>query len=165
MSMLLFFFLVPALFTIPFVFAWKLFEKAGQPGYYSAIPFFNIYIVLKIIDKHKKWWWYFFIMFPYLNFFMFFLMSIELVKSFGKYGILPNLLAAVLPVVYFPILSFSAATYSHRRTSGSAKAHSLHLSNGWNYRNSISPTFWAKTGKTNITSGTAQPELATCLPV
>lgn len=114
MNFLLFFFLVPALFTVPFAFAWKLFEAAGQKGYYSVIPYFNIYIVFKIIDKDKKWWWYFFVMFPYLNIFVLFLMEIELVKSFGKYGILPNLLAAVLPVVYFPILSYcTPATYTH----------------------------------------------------
>jgi len=135
MSMLLFFFLIPALFTIPYICAWRLFEKAGQRGYYSAIPFFNIYIVFKIIDKDKKWWWYFFVMFPYLNLFVFFLMNIELVKSFGKYGIIPNLLAAVLPFVYFPILSFSDAKYTHP-----SKANPPHKSG---LRNSFDNIIWA----------------------
>jgi signal peptidase I, bacterial type/signal peptidase I, bacterial type len=110
--MILFILFVPILFTIPIAFAWKLFEKAGQKGFYSIIPYFNIYILLKIIKKDKKWWWYFFIIFPYINIFMLLLMLIELGKCFNKYKIWEEFLAAVLPFVYFPMIAEQGATYT-----------------------------------------------------
>ena len=78
MSLLLFILIVPALFTIPIAFCWKQFEKAGQKGWYSLIPYYNIYVFLKIIGKEKKFWWWFFIVFPYINIFMLLLMLVEL---------------------------------------------------------------------------------------
>ena len=83
MSLILFILIVPALFTIPIAFCWKQFEKAGQKGYYSLIPYYNIYVMLKIIGKQKKFWWWFFIVFPYINIFMLLLMLVELGKCFG----------------------------------------------------------------------------------
>ena len=104
MSLILFILIVPALFTIPFAFCWKQFEAAGQKGYYSIVPYFNIYVMLKIIKKQKKLWWWFFIIFPYINIFMLLLMLIELGKCFGKFKIWEEFMAAVLPFVFFPFI-------------------------------------------------------------
>ena len=104
MSLIAFIFLVPLLFTIPIAFCWKQFEAAGQKGYYSIIPYFNIYVLLKIIGKHKKFWWWFFIVFPYINFFMLFLMLIELGKCFGRFKIWEEGMAAILPFIFFPFI-------------------------------------------------------------
>lgn len=35
---------------------WKIFKKAGQPGWKSLIPIYNIYIMYKIV-KMSKWFW------------------------------------------------------------------------------------------------------------
>ena len=104
MSLILFILIVPALFTIPFAFCWKQFEAAGQKGYYSIIPYFNIYVMLKIIKKHKKFWWWFFTIFPYINIFMLFLMLIELGKCFGKFKVWEEFMAAILPFIFFPFI-------------------------------------------------------------
>ena len=104
MSLIAFIILVPALFTIPIAFTWKQFKAAGQKGFYSVIPYFNIYILLKIIKKSKKFWWWFFIIFPYINIFMLFLMLIELGKCFGKFKIWEEFMAAVLPFIFFPLI-------------------------------------------------------------
>ena len=109
MSLILFILIVPALFTIPFAFCWKQFEAAGQKGYYSIIPYFNIYVMLKIIKKHKKFWWWFFIIFPYINIFMLLLMLVELGKCFGKFKIWEEFMAAVLPFIFFPFIVKGAA--------------------------------------------------------
>lgn len=37
---------------------WKIFEKAGEKGWKSIIPFYNIYIIFKICWS-KKWFWIF----------------------------------------------------------------------------------------------------------
>ena len=36
---------------------WKIFSKAGEPGWKSRIPIYNIYIVFKI-SGIKGWFWY-----------------------------------------------------------------------------------------------------------
>ena len=105
MSLLLFILIVPALFTIPIAFCWKQFEKAGQKGYYSLIPYYNIFILLKIIGKEKKFWWWFFIVFPYINVFMLLLMLTELGKCFGRFKIWEEGMAAVLPFIFFPVIA------------------------------------------------------------
>ncbi len=104
MSLILFILLMPALFTVFIAFCWKQFEAAGQKGYYAVIPYFNIYVMLKIIKKQKKFWWWFFIIFPYINVFMLFLMLIELGKCFGKFKVWEEFMAAVLPFIFFPFI-------------------------------------------------------------
>lgn len=34
---------------------WKLFEKAGQAGWKALIPFYNLFILLKIVGR-PGWW-------------------------------------------------------------------------------------------------------------
>jgi len=96
--------IIPLLFTIPTVFAWKLFVKAGKPGYYSLIPFFNLFVMLQIIKKPL--WWLVLLIIPFLNVFVFMLMLVELVKCFGKYGLGQQFLAVIVPFVYLPLISF-----------------------------------------------------------
>ena len=105
MSLLLFILIVPALFTFPIAFCWRQFEAAGQKGYYALIPYYNIYVFLKIIGKHKKFWWWFFIVFPYINIFMLLLMLVEMGKCFGRFKVWEEGMAAILPFIFFPIIA------------------------------------------------------------
>lgn len=95
--------IIPLLFTIPTVFAWKLFVKADKPGYYSLIPFFNLFVMLQIIKKPL--WWMVLLIIPFLNVFVYMLMLVELVKCFGKYGLGQQFLAVIVPFVYLPVIS------------------------------------------------------------
>ena len=95
--------ILPLLFTIPTLFAWKLFEKAGKKGVLTLIPFYNLFVLLQIIKKPM--WWYVFLLIPFINVFVYMLMIIELVKAFGKNGLGDHLLAAVFPFVYLPLLA------------------------------------------------------------
>ena len=122
MSLILFIILIPALFTVPIAFCWKQFEAAGQKGFYSIIPYFNIFILLKIIKKHKKFWWWFFIIFPYINIFMLFLMLIELGKCFGKFKIWEEFMAAILPFIFFPLIVKDAAYQDPAKTERPKKS-------------------------------------------
>src|SRR5271157_5719232 len=83
---------------------WKLFEKAGQPGWRILIPFYNFYIWLKIIKKPM--WWFIFIVIPFINVFVILLMIVELVKCYGKYGLGWQALAVLFPFAYLPYLGF-----------------------------------------------------------
>ncbi len=100
--------LIPLSFTIPTIFAWMLFEKAGKKGWMTLIPFFNLYIFLRIIKKPL--WWYILLLFPFLNVFMYMLMLVELAKCYSKFGLGEQFLAVVFPIFYFPYLSMQKET-------------------------------------------------------
>ena len=36
---------------------WKIFEKAGEPGWKSIIPIYNVYIMFKIVNMKNWFWW------------------------------------------------------------------------------------------------------------
>jgi signal peptidase I len=84
---------------------YRLFEKAGQPGWKALIPVYNFYVWLRIIDR--PWWWILLVIIPGVGFLMIMIMSVQLVKAFGKYGFLELTAAALIPFIYFPYLGFS----------------------------------------------------------
>jgi len=96
--------LLPLSFTIPTIFAWKLFEKAGRKGWETLIPYYNLYVFLLIIKKPK--WWMALLFFPFLNVFIYMLMLVELVKCFNKFALWQQFLAVIVPFIYLPYLSF-----------------------------------------------------------
>ena len=116
LSFILFILLVPAFFTLPLAFCWKLFEKAGYKGFYSVIPYYNLYVLSKIVNC-TQWWWYLLLFLPYINFFTMMLMFIDLSKSFGRFKIWEIVCAAVVPFIFFPIVSHQGSKYSDPKTT------------------------------------------------
>ena len=120
LSFILFVLLVPAFFTLPIAFCWKLFEKAGYKGFYSAIPYYNLFILSKIVNC-TQWWWYLLLFLPYINFFTMMLMFIDLAKSFGRFKIWEIVCAAVVPFIFFPIVNHQGSKYSDPRVTAYPK--------------------------------------------
>jgi signal peptidase I len=88
------------------VIAWKNYENAGHQGWKSAIPFYNYFIWLKIIEKPI--WWLLFLLIPFFNVFMVMLMVVELVKTYGKNKLGEQIAAVLLPFIFLPWLGISA---------------------------------------------------------
>lgn len=89
---------------------WKIFEKAGQPGWASIIPIYSTIVLLRIIGK--PWWWIFLLFFPLIiNNIIFGIWATNLLsKSFGKdEGYTVGLL--LLGIVFYPMLAFGDARY------------------------------------------------------
>ena len=87
---------------------WKLFTKAGKPGWACLIPFYNISVLLGIAGKPGWWLLLFFI--PAVNFVIAILMLAGLATNFGKGGgFVVGLI--LLPIVFYPILAFGSAQY------------------------------------------------------
>ena len=87
---------------------WKIFTKAGQPGWACIIPIYNIYIMLKIVGK--PWWWLLLMLIPFVNLIYAIWMINMLSKSFGKdEGFTVGLL--LLAIIFYPILGFGPAKY------------------------------------------------------
>jgi hypothetical protein len=93
-----------------FVFAslWRVFTKAGQPGWAALIPIYNIIVILKIVGRPV--WWIFLLLVPIVNIVVLFVVYIDLAKSFGKsagFGVG----IALLGFIFLPILAWGSATY------------------------------------------------------
>ncbi len=87
---------------------WKVFVKAGQPGWAAIIPFYNIYILLKVIGRPGWWLILFFI--PLVNIIIEIFVCIDTAKSFGKSGGFAVGLF-FLGFIFIPILGFGPAPY------------------------------------------------------
>lgn len=87
------------------VLLWKTYETADHKGWYSAIPGFNYYIWLKIINKPM--WWFFFLIMPFINAFMVMLMVVETLKCYKIHGLGQQALAVLFPYAYLPWLSIT----------------------------------------------------------
>lgn len=95
---------------------WKVFTKAGQPGWASIIPIYNIYVWCKIIGRPG--WWVLLMLIPFVNFIIMIILSIDLAKSFGK-GTGFGLGIAFLGIIFLPILGFGSAQYEGPATGQS----------------------------------------------
>ena len=87
---------------------WKVFEKAGRPGWGCLIP---IYIVILLLGMAgKPLWWIVLLIVPLVSIIISIMINIEVAKNFGKstgYG----LGLALLPMFFYPMLGFSDARY------------------------------------------------------
>lgn len=88
---------------------WKTFTKAGEPGWASIIPIYNIYIILRIIGK--PWWWLLLMLIPFVNFVVWILIAIDMGKSFGKDTLFSLILLWLFTPIGYLILGFGDAQY------------------------------------------------------
>src|SRR5438874_5482310 len=87
---------------------WKVFSKAGQPGWAAIIPIVNMYFLCKVAGRPG--WWVILLLIPLVNLIIFIILSIDVAKAFGKgagFGI--GLL--LLPFIFYPILGFGSAQF------------------------------------------------------
>jgi hypothetical protein len=99
---------------------WKVFVKAGQPGWAAIIPIYGTLIQLRIIGR--PWWWLLLSLIPLVNIVFLVIISLDLAKSFGKGGGF-GVGLFFLPFIFYPILGFGSATYVGPRGEGSVGAN------------------------------------------
>lgn len=87
---------------------WKLFTKAGKPGWASIIPIYNTIVELEIIGRPV--WWIFLMFIPFVNLVISIIIIIDLAKSFGKDTGFAILLL-FLPIIGLPMLAFGKSQY------------------------------------------------------
>ena len=88
---------------------WKVFAKAGEPGWAAIVPIYNIIVMLKIAGKPL--WWILLLFIPFVNFVIAIMVMIAFAKNFGK-GAGFGIGLALLGFIFFPMLAFSDAKYS-----------------------------------------------------
>jgi Family of unknown function (DUF5684) len=88
--------------------AWQVFTKAGKPGWACLIPFYNAYVVLKIVGRPG--WWLVLYFIPLVNIVIWIVVTVDLSHSFGQGGWFAVGLL-FLPFIFLPILAFGASRY------------------------------------------------------
>lgn len=82
---------------------WKVFEKAGEPGWAAIIPIYNIIILLKIAGKPT--WWVILWFIPFVNLIAAIITLIALCARFGK-GVGFAIGMVILPFIFWPLLAW-----------------------------------------------------------
>jgi len=91
---------------------WKVFEKAGQPGWAAIVPIYNGYVLTCEIAK-KEILWFILMFIPFVGIIASIMVSLEVARKFGKsdgFGIG----LAFLPFIFYPMLAFGDAQYQGR---------------------------------------------------
>jgi hypothetical protein len=87
---------------------WKIFAKAGEPGWACLVPIYNACVMFKIAGKPM--WWILLCFIPIVNIIISILAAIGLANKFGKGGGFAVGLI-LLPFIFYPILAFGDAEY------------------------------------------------------
>lgn len=93
---------------------WKVFTKAGKPGWGCIVPIYNVILLLEIAGKPL--WWLILLFIPFVSIVIAVLVSIEVAKAFGKssgFGVG----LALLPFVFYPMLGFGSAQFQGPKAS------------------------------------------------
>lgn len=83
---------------------WKIYKKAGKPGWAAIVPVYNIIVLLEIAELPL--WYIALFLVPFANIYAMFKIYIELAHKFGKstgFGVASVFFSAIC----FPILAFN----------------------------------------------------------
>lgn len=87
---------------------WKVFTKAGKPGWAAIIPIYNAIVMLQIAGKPV--WWVILLLIPLVNVVVAIMMYIAFARNFGK-GVWFALGLAFFSIIFIPILAWGSAQY------------------------------------------------------
>ena len=90
---------------------WKVYEKAGKPGWAAIIPIYNLVVLLQIAGEPV--WWILLLLIPLVNIVVAIMTYIAFARNFGK-GVGFALGLAFLSIIFFPILAWGDAPYQPR---------------------------------------------------
>jgi hypothetical protein len=87
---------------------WKVFTKAGQPGWAAIIPIYNNLVLLRIIGR--PWWWLLLLIVPFVNIVIYIIIMLDLAKSFGR-GVGFGIGLIIFLDIWLLILAFGGSKY------------------------------------------------------
>lgn len=88
---------------------WKVYAKAGEPGWAVLIPIYNLFVMLRIVGR--PWWWLLVMLFvPLLNIIFMIIVYVDLARVFGK-GVLFGIGLFILNPIFILLLGFGDARY------------------------------------------------------
>lgn len=96
------------LFVLPVVGMWKVFEKAGKPGWMALVPLYNLWVLVDVADK--EWWWFLVLLIPPTFAPAWVIVNLGVADQFGQrpaFGVALSVLSFVL----YPLLGFGDYQY------------------------------------------------------
>ena len=84
---------------------WKLFVKAGKPGWAAIVPIYNIIVMHEIAGRET--WKIILLFIPLVGLYFAITLNVSLAKSFGKRGIGNYLAMIFLSFIFIPVWGFS----------------------------------------------------------
>lgn len=87
---------------------WKVFVKAGKPGWAAIVPIYNVIVLLEIAGKPL--WWFILLLIPFVNIIVGIIMLVAVARNFGK-GVGFAIGMLLLPFIFYPMLAFGDAKY------------------------------------------------------
>ena len=88
---------------------WKIFEKAGEPGWAAIIPFYNTFTLFKIAGLNP--WLFLLLLIPFVNIVVGIWVALKLGATFGKSGVWSFFLLVVFSLIGWLILGFGSDSY------------------------------------------------------
>ena len=124
---------------------WRIFQKAGEPGWHAIVPFLNTWTMIKVAGRPG--WWFFLYFVPCVNYVVAFIVFFDVAKAFGRSSIF-GVGTALFSPVFLPILAFGSSEHlaTERRRDRELRAQSPHYTQpsyaqpqGWNPSPSVPP--------------------------
>ena len=85
---------------------WKVFERAGEPGWAALIPLYNTYVLTKV--GQVSGWWVLAMFIPLINIVALFVVSINVARRFN-HGAGFGVGLALVPFIFYPLLAWGDA--------------------------------------------------------
>ena len=87
---------------------WKIYTKAGQPGWAAIVPIYNVIVLMNIVGRPV--WWVVLMFIPFVSIVIAIIVCIDLARSFGKdMGFAIGMV--LLSFIFLPMLAFGDARY------------------------------------------------------
>ncbi len=103
---------VIAIIILSIIGGWKMFKKAGRPGWSVLVPFYKEVVLLEMVNL-PRWWVLILIGVPVVNLFIYYKLCRRLGIAFGKPSVGFAVGLFLLPFIFIPILGFGKSTYSN----------------------------------------------------
>ena len=105
----MFFLIFSVICVIMIIANWKIFTKAGKPGWASIVPFYNCYVLFEVAGMSG--WMFLLLCIPFVNLVILIMLLINLAKAFGQgTGFAVGLI--FLNPIFMLILAFGDSTYA-----------------------------------------------------
>jgi len=104
-----------AAYVLLVVALWRVFTKAGYPGWLAIIPIVNLVFLTKIAGFSG--WFALLYLIPIVGFVFYIIVSIRVGRAFGHGWFFSIVLLVLLHVIGYLILAFSSDTYRAERIS------------------------------------------------
>lgn len=108
-------FIALVVYIVVVIALWKVFTKAGYPGWLAIIPIVNAFVLVKIAGFSA--WMGLLYLIPIVNIIFHIIVSLRVGKGFGQGAVFSIFLLWLFSVIGYLILGFGSATYNKERVT------------------------------------------------